>query len=371
MPFAQGGSAIITLVMPPPGGDGYGALQAGGALAQGASAIYHNPALLADLERSTGSQLSYSFSRQNLLPVLRLPDLKQTFRSIAAVAPDPESGTDMAIGFFHNKVTFGENTQTDGNGRIIRRFNSYEEVHGLGTAIRLGVPISLGATAKFFSSHLADGIKSGFVEALPAYGWAFDVGILMNPRLSPALELGWPALVFTPSFALTVRNLGPDIFYTEALQSDPIPTTYSAAYGVKLEAFDYAEFEAGADMDCEWTHRSVDWNQVRILGYSICMAGLRYSAGWLDDPSGKRYERHSAASLEINFLRWHRLLGRFKQSDFASPSRAFDSGFPFVKAEFLGIPFRANPRFEIGMRKIRGGGIRGGQESQGYFSLSL
>ena len=48
---AQGGSAIITLIMPPPGGEGFSMLQDGGPFANGAVAAYYNPALLADLTR--------------------------------------------------------------------------------------------------------------------------------------------------------------------------------------------------------------------------------------------------------------------------------------------------------------------------------
>src|SRR5687768_17203722 len=89
----QGGSAIVTLVMPPPGGEGYSILQSGGMFADGANATYYNPALLADLERQTGAQVHYSLSHQNLLPALGLSDLNNVYWGVAAVAPDPKGGT--------------------------------------------------------------------------------------------------------------------------------------------------------------------------------------------------------------------------------------------------------------------------------------
>jgi hypothetical protein len=364
-----GGSAIITLVMPPPGGDGYAALQAGGALAQGATSIYYNPALMAEMYRSTGSQLFFSQSRQNLLPVLGLKDLNQEFRSVAAVAPDPVSGTDVAVGFFRNHVNFGASTRTDAEGNVIDRFDSWETIYGAGIAVRLGIPISVGATAKFIDSHLA----YGFDGLQAYYGWAFDAGVLANPKISPAARLGLPDMVFTPSIGLAVRNIGPDIFYKEVYQADPIPTTYSTAYGFKGEFFDLLEFEVGADLDHEWTHRSENWDQVRSLGYSGLFWVVRYSEGWLDDPLGNRFEKHVAKALEFNLLRWTRLRNRFATGDFKSPSRSMERGFPFRDATVGGIPFRANPRFEIGIREIhsRGNGVREGQESKYYLNLSL
>jgi hypothetical protein len=367
--FAQGGSAVITLVMPPPAGDGYSALQSGAALAHGAADIYYNPALLSDLQRSTGSQLFYTESRQKLLPPLRLDDLYQRFHSGAIVMPDTGSGADLAVGFFRNEVNFGANNYQPANGGSVESFNSHETVYGAGIAVRLGIPVSVGANAKFYASHLAD-IHPGIQ---PACNWAFDLGVLTNPRLSPAAGLGWPAITLTPSLGLVMRNLGPDVFYGEPWQADPIPTTYTTAYGLRAEAFDFAEFEAGADMDYEWTRRSENLDQVRNLGYSVMFLAFRYSAGWLDDPSGKRFEKHVARSLDINFLRLYRCFKRIASGDLKSPSSSMDAGYPFAFTHVLGIPFRSNPRLEAGFREIesRDDGIRDGQKSRYYLNVSL
>lgn len=357
---AQGGSAIITLVMPPPGGDGFSALQSGAALSQGAASLYYNPALLADLERSTGSQFFFTRSQQDLLPPLKLPDLYQKFKAGAFVAPDPESGTDMAVGFFHNRVNFGRNTGRDAQGNLVWKGDSYETVYGAGVAIRLGIPISVGATAKFYDSHLAD----GFGDAEPGVGWAFDLGVLANPRLEPA-GAGLPAIAITPSIALVVKNLGPDVFYQEALEADPIPTTYTMAMAIKAEAFDAIELVGGSDVDQEWVRRSYDWTPVRNTGFSGLFMVYRYSTGWLTDISGKRFEKHMSHAMEFNLLRLHRLYRRLVLGDFTSPSHAMEGGFLFAKTRLLGVPIRANPRFTLGRREIESndGGLRNGQEA--------
>lgn len=108
---ARGGSAIITLVSPPPGGEGSSALQTGSAFADGAAAMYYNPAALPELGRGTGSQFHFTHSRQDLLPMLQLPDLKQDFEGLSGVLPDPKRGTDLGIGpprqFLYGSLAIG------------------------------------------------------------------------------------------------------------------------------------------------------------------------------------------------------------------------------------------------------------------------
>lgn len=358
--FAQGGSAIITLIMPPPGGEGYTALQSGAALPQGAASLYYNPALLSDLERSTGSQLFYSRSRQTLLPVLKLKDLTHEFQGFAAVAPDPEGGTDMAIGVFRNHVNFGKNTLTDESGEDVREFNSSETVYGLGTAIRLGIPVSVGGTIKYYESHLADGLDG----AEPGIGWAFDLGLLVNPRFLPPGE-DFAAASFTPSLGLAMKNLGPDVFYKDPLESDPIPRTYTAAIALTGEALDMIQVVAGIDLDQEWTRRSRNWDPVRTSGFSISFLSYRYGIGWLEDRPGRRDETHISHSLEYNPLRMYRVIRRIESGDFSSPSRDLEKGFPFARSSLWGAPFRFNPRITVGVREIKShdNGIREGQKA--------
>lgn len=365
--LAQGSSSIITLVMPPPGGEGYSGLQSGAATPTGAASLYHNPALLAGLERTTGSQLFFTKSRQYLLPVLELPGIYQDFWAAAAVAPDPVSGTDLGVGFFRNRVNFGKTTQTDSERGVLGTFDSWETVYGLGVGVRLGIPVSIGATAKFIDSHLADGLNG----SRPVRGWAFDIGLIANPRLAPDSRLGLPAITITPSIAATARNLGPDVFYVERYQADPIPTTYSFAYGLKAELFDMAEAEVGWDQDVEWTHRSDRLEPVENSGYTYFLLGYRFGRGWLSDPHGGRRELHTTRTLEISGLRIHRIFKRLAHADFTSPSAALDGGYPFGTVGKGFFSFRANPRLVVGKRKIHSREwIRDGQKTI-FMAVSL
>lgn len=366
---AQGGSAVVTLVIPPPGGEGYSILQSGGMFADGATSTYYNPALLANLERHTGAQLHYSLSGQDLLPALNLSDLHHDFQGVAAVAPDPEAGTDLGVGFYRNHVDFGENEQTDADGNVVSRYQSTEDVYGLGLGIRLGLPVSLGLSAKYIDSRLAKG--PGVDGTLQSF--AFDIGAVASPSWVAPAAWGLPSAELTPSFSLAVKNLGPDVFYVDPAQADPIPRTFFIGSGLRLQLMDLLEITTGYAEDREVTRRS-DWSvdPVAVKGFSVALAFYRYSAGWLDDPAGKRDEKHVGHSVELDLRRLFRLLGRWHRNDFQSPSAAFDAPYPFVPVTFLGAPYRANPRLSFGTREIqsRDGGIRHGQEAF-FITLSL
>jgi hypothetical protein len=367
--FAQGGSAVITLVMPPPGGEGYTALQTGAALPQGAASSYYNPALLSELGRTTGSQLFLTHSDQDLLPGLGIKNLNQNYWGAALVAADLVPGADMGVGLFRNHVNFGKNVSTDSNGLETGSFDSYETVYGLALGVRLGLPVSAGLAVKYFDSQLAQGIGGGD-GGDGAAGWAFDIGLFADPRFS--LPQGFARMSVTPSAALVVKNLGPEVSYGTPGQADPIPTTYTAAVALKVEAVDMAEAVFSEDLDQEWTRRSDNWDPTHTNGFSLFFLGYRYSVGWLADRQGNRYEKHTSMAFEIDFHRAYRMVQRFRTGDYSSPSEAMDKGYPFRRTRLLGVPFQANPRLSLGTREIEAqdNGFRDGQNAF-FFSVSL
>lgn len=364
---AQRSSSIITLVMPPPGSEGISALGFGGGSADGATSAYFNPALLSDLERNTGSQLHFTTSNQALLPVLRISDLHQYFQGFAAVLPDHAGGTDLGVGWYRNRVEFGRN-ENPLNGTSIQ---SNETVTALALGIRLGFPASLGVCAKFFESRLApDDPESPGLEGT-AHGFAFDAGLLLNPRLEPPRDWVVPYLELSPNLHLSIRNLGPDAFYQDPDQADPIPTTFAAGAGMEARLVDFIMVGAAWSQESEvhhWTSEPL----VDYRGFSVGFLGYRFSRGWLDDDRGRRWERHTAKALEADMLRVYRFLCRLGRFDFRSPSRSLDGGFPFAIVRVLGQDFRANPRISVGRRRIdsRDNGIRQDQKSW-FLAMSL
>lgn len=369
----QGGSAVITLVMPPPGGEGYSMLQDGGPFADGAVSAYYNPALMADLERNTGSQLHFANSQQDLLPVLGLPDLTHEFTGVAALLPDPVLGADLGVGFYKNHVEFGEHIIEDPDGNTVR-INSEESVWGAAVGLRLGIPVSLGLGAKFIDSHLSDYfLPTGERKRAQVRSWAFDFGMLINPRLSTAASTVLPWVDINPSFSAVLKNVGPDVFYVDANKADPIPRTFAMSFGMQLRFFDMAEIEAASTLEKEF-HRGSAWEREPVYhrGYGFSFLGIRFSQARLEDYLGKRDETHKGWALELDMLRTYRVWKRMKTGDFRSPPAALEKGYPFAWTRVFGVPFRANPRLIFGKREIEShdNGIRNGQEAV-FVSFSL
>jgi hypothetical protein len=352
-------SAIVSLILPPPGGDGYAALQAGGAFPTGAASMYYNPALLAELERSTGSQVHFSQSWQDILPVLNIKDLDQAFWGLALAAPDPR-GFDVGVGFFRNRAHFG----TLGPDSDLL---PGESVQALGLGLRLGLPISVGGTAKFYHSRFRPG-DEGY-----SYGWAFDLGLLVQPRIYPLGFWNLRSLELIPALGITQQNLGPDATYSSLERSDPLPTTLRHSLGITLRFADLVEFSAGEDLELENHWRAdASWEANAVRGFSIHALGYRFSQSFLDDPTGGRSERHTAHAFEFNLAQVFRLTRRLQDLDFASPSKKLDRRHPIGTVSALGLRYRANPRLVFGTREIeaRDFGIRQGQKAL-FWSLSL
>lgn len=225
--------------MPPPGGEGFAALQSGAALAEGATAAYYNPAALAEVERSTGHAVALTGSHQRLLPVLGLPDLGNRFTGASLTLPDREGGTDLGIGLFRSHTNFGRTYETDAEGREIGFFDS-----------------RLGPWRTSYGSAFDGSMRS----------WAFDVSALYMPRFRiPGQPVG-----IIPSFGLVAANFGPDVFYAEALQADPIPTTYTAA-AVTIDVAELLRVTAEAQAEQEYTRNTDGWSPIFNLGVSALL----------------------------------------------------------------------------------------------------
>ncbi len=365
--FAQGGSAIITLVMPPPGGEGYSAVQSGAALPEGAASMYYNPANLAELQRATGSQAFFTSSDQNLLPKIGLPGLSQNFRSMALVFPDGETGFDLGIGYSWNNINFGHIPIANKFGEDVDQNLGEESVYSLGAGLRFGMPVSVGLAAKYYDSYLGK-TGSSFdprkqIEA-HAFGWAFDLGVLVDPRLSFPEDFHFPAFVFTPSAGYSLRNWGPDVFYVDAAEVDPIPTTVCESYAAKFDFFDAFTLKAAWDSEQERTWRGRG-DPVINKGVAYDLLGFTFARAALVDPGGKRMEMHTAYFYAFDFLRWSKILKRLDHGDFYTRSEQLETGFQFKTVNFFGIPFRANPRIEVGWQRIHSydNGVRNGQKS--------
>lgn len=162
----------------------------------------------AGVERFHRARRQVGFFYENLLPRFNIDDLYHL--GATGTFPVGDWGT---IGGFINFVSFGEATIESDNAAAAQTFNSTEVVAGVSYGTRLTNRQSLGVTFQFLYSDLSSGI-AGQKDATTA-SYAVTVGWLMRDLLIPRLSAG-----------VVLANMGPDVFYVDKSQSDPIPLTW-------------------------------------------------------------------------------------------------------------------------------------------------
>jgi hypothetical protein len=119
-------------------------------------------------------------------------------------------------------LSLGENTRTDEFGAVQGTFDSFETAFTFSYGSRLNANLSTGISAKIIYSYLSD-IGAGAEKGKGSgSSFALDAGILYNTPIK-RLTLG---------AALT--NLGPNIAYIDANQSDPLPRNLAVGLAYKV-----------------------------------------------------------------------------------------------------------------------------------------
>lgn len=164
----------------------------------------------AGIERFHSADNQVAFFYEKLLPVLNIPDLYHLYTGITF--PAAEWGT---LGVFVNFISFGQTvvtTETDADNTST--FNSSETVVGLSYGTRLNRNWGLGLNFKFFYSRLSSGAAVGEPDATTA-SYAVDAGLLGKDLGIKGLNAG-----------LVLANIGPNVYYVDKSNDDPIPLTW-------------------------------------------------------------------------------------------------------------------------------------------------
>ena len=181
--------------------------------------VWHLLALGPDLWLSTGAgveryhaaQSQVAFFYEKLLPVLNIPDLYHLYTGITW--PLGDWGT---WGLFVNFISFGETTVSNEiNPDEATAFNSSETVVGLSYGTRLSKNWGLGLSFKFFYSALSSGAALNEPDATTA-SYAIDVGVLGRNLFG----------VNGLRFGAVLANIGPNVYYVDKSNDDPIPLTW-------------------------------------------------------------------------------------------------------------------------------------------------
>ena len=148
-----------------------------------------------------------SIAFELLLPAFKINDLWHAYWTL--IWPTKDWGT---IGASINYINMGENTITDALGREGPKVRSWEGVFGLSYGLNIQENLALGINAKYVISALAPGLdKNG---AGVGQTFAIDAAVLKRKLFNDKFDIGF-----------MFQNMGPDIFYIDEENKDPIPFT--------------------------------------------------------------------------------------------------------------------------------------------------
>lgn len=212
--LSQGESAVpFLLIAPNARADGMG--EAGGGLADDASAIHWNPAGLA---YQRGQEVSLTHS--NWLPQFQQADLFYDYFSYRNHIASWGGTVSGSITY----LNLGEFNITTISPEVEGTFKGYEVAVTAGYATQLFSDLGLGMNVRYIRSVLAPFDVQGQGREGVGSSVSFDIATLWKPQaLGPISDRF--------SLGLNLSNLGPKITYIDAAQADPLPTNLRLGLG--------------------------------------------------------------------------------------------------------------------------------------------
>lgn len=224
---AQGESAVPFLLLAPNArADAMG--EAGGALADDASAAFWNPAGLAFLP---GQEVSITHS--NLLPQFQQSDLFYDYLAYRNHIDDI-GGTISATLTYES---LGEFNETKDTPDIISTFRAYEMAVTAGYATRVFSDLGVGLNLRYIRSSLAPFNVQGQDRQGIASTVSFDVASLWKPTSLNLPGIGDIGNRF--SMGVNLSNLGPKLTYIDQAQADPLPTNLRLSFAGQVIKTEY------------------------------------------------------------------------------------------------------------------------------------
>jgi hypothetical protein len=177
------------------------------AIADDADATFFNPAALANDE---GRSLSTTFYK----PVPSLAS--DIFTSFGAYTQPMGGVGNFGLSLIYTSL--GKQFRTDEQGQDLGTFTSFGVAFGVSYGAYITKSLSLGLTTKLIHQNLAG--QGAGAEQGSGTGTSFggDLGLLWKP--SDRFSFGW-----------ALRNVGPNMTFIDADQSDPLPQTFTIGFG--------------------------------------------------------------------------------------------------------------------------------------------
>jgi hypothetical protein len=199
-----------------------------------------------------------TFMHANWLPTLA-PDIYYEYLSY--VAPVEGWGT---LGASVTFLSYGEILRTDERGAVGNSFHSFDGSFSISYGTRLSPSLAGGLSAKVIYSRLSDQGAGAEIGSGSATAFAMDAGLLYHTP--------WKRL--TLGAALT--NVGPNISYIDAQQSDPLPRNLALGFAYKLVRSPYNRVTLVGEMNKELVSLGNRGSELKQIIYN---AGAEYSYG--------------------------------------------------------------------------------------------
>ncbi|MFQ5606880.1 MAG: PorV/PorQ family protein [Candidatus Zixiibacteriota bacterium] len=183
-------------------------------------------------------------------------------------------------------LDFGSIQRTDNSGNNV----GTEDPRDLALSLSYGLPVnrklSLGASVKYISSDLADIGAGREVGKGAASGFALDFGLLQ--RFSDRFSLG-----------VALTNVGPNLSFIDAEQSDPLPLNLAIGYAWKPVKNDLIELMVVTDGNFSLVEDNFEpiFNGGAEIEYGDFIA---FRAGRIHDDAGEVKTWTFGAGLRLN-----------------------------------------------------------------------
>lgn len=244
--FAQGETAVPFLLISPDAGAG-GMGEAATGLADNANAVFWNPGGLAFLR---GSQISLTHAPW--LPEFG-SDLSYDFLTFTHYLDSWDGNVGASITYF-NLGTF---TRTNSGGPTpIGTWHAYEFAITVGYGTQISQGLGLGANFRYIRSELAPFGAEQEVGSGIASDVSFDLGLLYRPQHFVLPLVG--DLGNRLGLGLDLSNLGPNLYYIDQAQADPLPTNLRAGIALHLLKSQFNNLYVTLDLSRIMVHVQTD-----------------------------------------------------------------------------------------------------------------
>lgn len=279
--------------------------ESGAGLADNSAAIFWNPAGIGFLR---GSELSFTHS--NWLPQFNL-DLFYEYFTFRMFVPEIEGSVFSSLTY----MNFGEFIRTGENDPTpLGKFKSFDLAWTIGYATQLSEDWAIGSNFRLIHSRLSDkgaGQEQGKGVATSV---SFDIAAMWRPGVFDIPYIGDLSKKF--SIGLNISNIGPEIYYIDQAQADPIPQNFRLGFAYEFFADEFNSLVGTIDFSKLLVHR-VDIDSVEIPGQPGVYQKIRkkrdpfYKAlitSWFDQPFREEL-REFVTSMGIEY--WYGKPGDF------------------------------------------------------------